>query len=105
MGPYARPVELPEDVDDPAIIKASGRIQLPLHVRWSGPPKTYDLNDRRDRARVYEQVLREGTAEDVRTFIDVDQLLDLWDDLVLPRFVRRAWADWLLRTRQIEIAC
>jgi len=105
MGPYSRPVELPEDVDDPAVIKASGRIQLPLHVRWSGPPKTYDLDDRRDRARVYEQVLREGTAEDIRFFIDIDQLLDLWDDLVLPRFVRRAWADWFLQTRQIEIAC
>lgn len=105
MGPYARPVELPEDVDDPAVIKASGPIQLPLHVRWSGPPKIYDLEDRRDRARVYEQVLREGTAEDIRFFVDVDQLLDLWDDLVLPKFVRRTWADWFLRTRQIEIAC
>lgn len=105
LGPYSRPVELPDDVDAPAVIKASGRIQLPLHVRWSGPPKTYDLDDRRDRSRVYEQVLREGTAEDIRFFIDVDQLLDLWDDLVLPRFVRRAWADWFLRTRQIEIAC
>jgi hypothetical protein len=105
MGPFARPVELPEDIDDATVIKASGPIQLPLHVRWSGPPKTYDLEDRRDRARVYEQVLREGTAEDIRFFVDVDQLLDLWDDLVLPRFVRRAWADWFLRTRQIEIAC
>ena len=105
MGPFARPVELPEDIDDATVIKASGPVQLPLHVRWSGPPKTYDLEDRRDRARVYEQVLREGTAEDIRFFIDVDQLLDLWDDLVLPRFVRRAWADWFLRTRQIEIVC
>jgi hypothetical protein len=105
MGPYARPVELPADVDDPAVIKASGRIQLPLHVRWSGPPKTYDLDDRRDRARVYEQALREGTSEDIRFFIDVDQMLELWDDLVLPRFARRAWADWFFRKRQIEIAC
>ena len=36
--------------------------------------------------------LREGTAEDIRFYIDVDLLLDLWDELVLPSSVRRAWA-------------
>jgi hypothetical protein len=105
LGPDARPVELPDDVDDDSITKASGLVQLPLHVRWSGPPKKYDLGDRRDRTRVYEQVLREGTAEDIRFFIDVDELLDLWNDLVLPRSVRRAWASWFLRKRHIELAC
>jgi hypothetical protein len=104
-GPFARPVELPEDVDDPTIIKASGRVQLPLHVRWSGPPKIYDLDRRQDRARVYEQVLREGTVDDIRHYIDVDLLLDLWGELVLPSSVRRAWAEWYTRTRHIELAC
>jgi hypothetical protein len=105
LGPFARPVELPEDVDDRAITKASGRIQLPLHVRWSGPPKTYDLDDRRDRSRVYEQVLREGTREDIRFYIDVDELLELWDDLVLPSYVRRVRANWFSRKRHVELAC
>jgi len=41
-------------------------------------PAHLDLTDRADRARVYETVLREGTEEDVRYFIDVDVLLDLW---------------------------
>lgn len=104
-GPFARPVELPEDVDNREIKKASGRIQLPMHIRWSGPPKTYDLDDRRDRSRVYEQVLREGTAEDVRFYIDVEQLRELWDDLVLPSYVRRAWAEWFMRKKHIELAC
>ncbi|HLL92343.1 MAG TPA: hypothetical protein VK252_05330 [Solirubrobacteraceae bacterium] len=31
---------------------------------------TYDLDDPIDRARVYEQVLREGTEDDVRFYID-----------------------------------
>ncbi len=77
--------------------KASGRIELPLHIRWSGPPIGYDLVDRADRARVYEQVLREGTESDVRLYVDPDQLLDLWDELVLPPAVRRAWTDWIER--------
>jgi hypothetical protein len=35
-------------------------------------------------------VLREGTAEDVPCFIDVNDLLDVWDELVLPPTVSRA---------------
>ena len=105
LGPDSRPIAVPEDADDPTIRKATGRVQLPTHVRWSGRPKTYDLDRRTDRARVYEQVLREGTLDDIRFYVDVDQLLDLWDDLVLPSPVRRAWAQWFLRHRQIEVVC
>jgi hypothetical protein len=72
--------------------KASGRIELPPHIRWSGPALTYDLDDRADRARVYEQVLREGTESDVRFYVQAEHLLDLWDDLALPPAVREAWA-------------
>ena len=68
---------------------------VPQHVRWSDPQLTYDLGDRADRIRVYEQVMREGTEDDVRRFVDVPTLVDLWDDLVLPPAVRAAWATWL----------
>jgi hypothetical protein len=102
LGPAARPVAVPEDLEDAAVVKATGRIELPLHIRWSGPPISYDLADRADRARVYEQVLREGTEDDVRFYIDADQLRALWDELVLPPAVGRAWADWLRRHRRDE---
>jgi hypothetical protein len=82
-------------LDDPSLTKASGRVELPLHIRWSGPPIAYDLADRGDRARVYEQVLREGTEDDVRFYVDAEQLLELWDDLVLPPAVRQAWSGWV----------
>ncbi|MGH9231053.1 MAG: hypothetical protein ACRD07_20385 [Acidimicrobiales bacterium] len=85
---------MPDDVDSPAIEKARGVVELPLRVRWSGPTKTYDLNDPRDRLRVYEQVLREGNDDDVRRYIDVNELRRLWDELVLPGHVRRAWEVW-----------
>ena len=99
LGPAARPVAVPDNLDDASVRKASGEVELPLHIRWSGPPITYDLNDRADRARVYEQVLREGTEEDVRFYVRADQLRELFDELVLPPPVRRAWADWLGRHR------
>ena len=105
LGPASRPVAVPDDLEESKLTKASGQVELPFHIRWSGPPLTYDLSDRADRARVYEQVLREGTAEDVRNFIDVDVLLDLWDDLVLPPTVRQAWAAWFKRHRKMNLEC
>ena len=87
------------------MLKASGVVELPFHVRWSDPSITYDLGQRADRIRVYEQVLREGTEDDVRFYIDVDELVGLVDELVLPPTVRRAWADWLLRQRGGVLAC
>lgn len=104
-GWEARPVALPDDLDERGAEKARGVVELPAHVRWSGPPRRYDLSDRRDRARVYEQVLREGTDDDVRRFIEVDELLDLWDELVLPGHVRTAWAEWLRRHRGVSVSC
>lgn len=86
---------VPDDFDSVGPPKAAGTIELPLHIRWSGEPLVYDLEDRADRVRVYEQVLREGTEQDVCHYVDPDQLLDLWDELVLPPAVRRAWDPWL----------
>jgi hypothetical protein len=66
LGPDSRPVAVPVDINSKNVVKASGFVELPLHVRWSEPQMRYDLDVRSDRARVYEQVLREGTEEDVR---------------------------------------
>lgn len=104
LGPAARPVAVPDDVDHSRWRKATGRVELPPHVRWSGAPKVYDLDDQIDRNRVYEQVLREGTDDDVRHFIDTDTLAAAWDSLVLPARVRAAWSDWF-RRRGVELWC
>ena len=97
LGPAARPVVVPEDFGDSSVPKAGGEVELPLHIRWSGPSITYDLNDRADRARVYEQVLREGTERDISYYVDEEHLRELFDELVLPPAVRREWAGWLRR--------
>src|ERR1700722_9015329 len=94
LGPAARPVAIPDDIDDPLLPKASGVVVLPPHVRWSEPTLAYDLERLPDRLRVYEQVLREGTEDDVRFYVDVTELQKVFDDLVLPPNVRKAWAGW-----------
>ncbi|CAN5326798.1 hypothetical protein BH20ACT3_BH20ACT3_03870 [soil metagenome] len=99
VGPAARPVAVPDDVDDPTVSKASGMVELPRSVRWSHPRRSYDLDIRSERLLVYEQVLTEGGEEDIRRFVQGDILLDLWDELVLPEHVRRAWATWIAARR------
>ena len=91
---WYRPVAVPEDVDAPWVVKASGRIELPSHVRWSGD-RVYDLDDVADRMSVYKQVLSHGVAEDVCRFIRVEELARLWGQMILPSYVRDVWGPWL----------
>lgn len=72
----------------------SSTVRLPLHVKWSGP-RDYDLDDPADRHRVYEVVLREGNAADVRRYVDPAELARIIDELVLPHHIRVALVDWL----------
>ena len=55
----------------------------------------YDLDDLADRMSVYKQVLSHGVAEDVRRFIRVEELARLWDQMILPSYVRDVWGPWL----------
>ena len=66
-------------------------------------PTPSGRDHRGDRNRVYEQILQEGT--DVRYFVDADELLAMWDDIVLPPWVRKVWAGWFRRHRGIEASC
>jgi hypothetical protein len=79
----------------------SGRVVLPIHLKWSGPVE-YDLDDEAQRTLVYEVVLREGGEDDVRCFIDPDELLRLWSRLVLPSNVRVAWRDYFLLIHGVD---
>ena len=89
-------MEVPGDLDDSAPIE--GRVRLPVDIAWSGQSE-YDLGVPRQLRRVYEQVLREGTADEVRRYVRATTLYELWDELVLPAYVREAWAPWLAARR------
>jgi len=84
-------VAVPDRLSRLPVHEALATVTLPLHLQWSGPRRTFDLSDRRQRARLYEIVLREGGPDDIRTYIDGALLVDLWPKLVLPRDVRAAW--------------
>lgn len=73
------------------IADALGVLSPDLHLWWSGPPRRFDLADRRQRMRAYEVVLREGTPDDIAAIVDGLLLSECWDELVLPAELRHAW--------------
>lgn len=86
-----RSVSVPDALPRLPVHQALATVQLPIHLNWSDRDRRFDLHDRQQRARIYEIVLREGTAEDVLAYIDGALLVDLWNEVVLPREVRAAW--------------
>lgn len=86
-----RPIHVPDSLPRLPFDDALATVGLPLHLNWSDRGRRYDLRDRRQRARVYEIVLREGGPDDIRAYIDGVLLADLWDELVLPAAIRAAW--------------
>lgn len=80
--------------------QALATVELPLHLNWSQPGRLYRLAERGDRALVYEIVLREGSEQDLMRYVDGVLLVELWDELVLPRAVRAAWAQLIERSRE-----
>ena len=73
------------------LFTSQSTVSLPLGLNWSRPGAEFRLRDRRERARCYEVVLREGAPSDLLRFIDGALLVDLWEELVVPRDVRAAW--------------
>lgn len=71
--------------------QAFANVTLPLGLNWSRPGSVFHLSDRRQRARCYETVLREGMPTDITGYIDGALLVDLWHELVLPAELRAAW--------------
>ena len=85
-------VWVPDHLPRLDMVHAFARVRLPLHLNWSALGRVFDLGSRADRARVYEIVLQEGRPADILAYVDGALLVDLWDDLVLPRAIRSAWA-------------
>jgi transcriptional regulator with XRE-family HTH domain len=89
---HGKPIWVPDRLPRLDVARALAAVELPLHLNWSAPGRVFDLRSRADRSRVYETVLQEGRPADILAYVDGALLVDLWEDLVLPRAVRSAWA-------------
>lgn len=88
---HRRVASIPDRLPRLRVDRALASVELPLHLDWSSADRHVDLRDRAQRARCYEVVLREGTPDDIETYVDGALLVDLWDELVLPTEIRAAW--------------
>jgi hypothetical protein len=71
-----------------------GVIELPLRLFWSSSDHTFDLGDPNMLREVYETVLREASRpEDLTSHLNYRTLVAVWQQLHLPRGVRRAWQE------------
>jgi transcriptional regulator with XRE-family HTH domain len=99
-----RPIVVPTVLPQLSLERALAVVELPLHLNWSDRGRHFDLRDRRQRARVYEIVLREGRPDDVLSYLDGVLLVDLWDELVLPVAIRSAWQGVVTGTSVAQVA-
>lgn len=99
-----RSIQVPNVLPRLPVDQALATVELPLHLNWSDRGRHYDLRDRRQRARVYEIVLREGGPGDVMTYLDGALLVDLWGDLVLPAAIRAAWQPVVTGENTVQVA-
>lgn len=51
----------------------------------------WDLRDRTDRRRLYENLMVEGDQHIIMRWVDAALLVDVWSELVLPERIRAAW--------------
>lgn len=86
-----RLASVPDRLPRLPVEQALATITLPLHLDWSRPNRSAALSDRGERARCYEIVLREGTPDDILSYIDGALLVDLWAELVIPADIRQQW--------------
>jgi transcriptional regulator with XRE-family HTH domain len=66
------------------------RVQMPDLVGHTAQNE-WDLRDRADRRRLYENLLIDGTQNMIWRWVDGALLVDVWDELVLPAKIRAAW--------------
>ena len=79
-----------EDLHGPV----TGAVELPLHLFWSAPDATFNLDDPGARRQLYETVVREARHPgDLARYLDCATLVALWPVMHLPRRVKQAWED------------
>jgi len=82
---YEHPKSL-ADLMGPAV----GTFELPRTLYW-GPESTVDLADPVDVQRMYQAVVRIGTAAEQTRWLNGRVLIGVWSNLVLPRRCAGEW--------------
>lgn len=90
---WVRDVPVPHALDE-LRGPLTGDVGLSATLFWSGPrPREvrWDLTDPDRRRDLYEIVLVGGTLDDIRRLVNGASLVELWDQMYVPPWVREAW--------------
>lgn len=87
---WPHPVVVAADLDD-LRGPTSGVVELPHRMFWQ-PDRHVNLDNPALLRWMYETVLRESVSlEELATWLDGPTLLQVWPELYLPPWVKRAW--------------
>lgn len=94
-----RPIELPSRRWNP-VFRPRGQLTLPTRLDWSPRSGPRDFRDPDQRAGAYALVLNEGTPADIRVWVDLDDLADLWPNVPVSRHLREPVGDLIDELRR-----
>lgn len=94
--PQGRYITAPVEIWSP-VFRPRGRFRLGIHLNWSGGAgaRWFDAEDPGDVLESYSLVLTNGTAADVRTWIDPELLSQFLPLFRISNQRRTAWAEHL----------
>ena len=95
-----RPFFVPNGLPQQPPHRALARVEFPPTVFWSPAGKVFDLSDRGTRISAYKVLLQEGRPDDMLASLDGTLLIEMWDDLFIPRDIRALWAPVITAARE-----
>jgi hypothetical protein len=81
----------------------TGQIDAPAHLIGATRQRSLDLDDPQTKIRLYEVLLRRGSAFDLYHWVNLDELIAIWDQMTLPKDIAAPWA-WALQSIHLERA-
>ena len=90
VAPGVRPFWVPDRLWRGKLPECFATISLrdPAYLRGV---TRFTLRRRASRRRMYEMLLRSGLPDELMDWVDGALLVDLWDELKLPKSIRSAW--------------
>lgn len=95
-----RPIVLPDSLDE-LTGPQTGIITLPTSVDWT-PRKSYNLDDKYDRADFYNIVLREASAEQMADWLNKDTLVRTWPTIAVHGKLADTWEAQFPQLKRFE---
>ena len=97
-----KPYEVPGSLDE-LRGPVGGVVELCHSVLWAPGDGRVDLDEPGGVGIAYRAVLSEGTVADHTAVLNRARLIEVWDELLLPRRVRELWEERFPELRRASV--